>query len=163
MFRRYEKHIFTILQSWPQPCFFVPSPFAATTFSARLRDAIVSVIEYKWASAVDVGRLEELWNTDLEIGIHEASTGSQVCARKRGTGAALQLAGELVDTLHRNNYLAELDNPSRPILHALAILMSEKVITQPVKIKNIDQALMSEVAEKHDVGFSPEGDVTIML
>src|SRR3972149_3266652 len=81
MFRKYEKHIHTILLNYPTSTTFFPTDVALSTFSCRLRDAINSVIEYSWSTALDVSRLKEIWSKNLEVVIQEGP--SAVMARKR--------------------------------------------------------------------------------
>jgi hypothetical protein len=164
VFRSYEDHILTILKNFPQPTHFFPASLAVTTFSCRLRDAINSIIEFNWTSPVDVSRLKEVWSKELEI-VYQTNPPT-VIARKKPTKLAKAAAQSLdVEVGEESLYLCELKEPTRNVVHALAILYSEQVLTKPSRLYNLNPTLIEEVKRvyKDTVSLTTENDVTIML
>jgi hypothetical protein len=114
---------------------------------------------------VDISRLRDLWNSDLDIKI---TSKGQVLAGKRGTGdlgagathptrsSQLAAVGRLTKELKLGEFLIEIDNPSQAVLHALALLYSEKLLPKPTKITNLLPPLAEEVEALHDVVISRE-------
>lgn len=157
VFREYEGHIHTILRNYPANTRFLPERVAATTFSARLRDAINSVIEYNWPTSVEVGRLEIIWRADLEIVLE----GKEVIARRKGPHNKIVAA--VGKELLAGDFFVEVDKPTKPILHSICLLLSGKHITKPAKLTNVDPVLLKEVTDLYDIGITTEGDVTIII
>lgn len=57
LFHRYEKIIQHLCEKFPEEVELDPAPFAPTTFSCRLRDAITSFLEYRWFSKLGLDPL----------------------------------------------------------------------------------------------------------
>jgi hypothetical protein len=63
-FQRFEPDIIAIVQAYPMCVELDPSrlDLAPTTYCARLRDAMTSLREYRWATAIDMTRFDSIWN-----------------------------------------------------------------------------------------------------
>jgi hypothetical protein len=67
-FRLYEPHITKAVKRWPEFTEFPSAmfvgldggPIAGTTFSARFKDAITSVLRYGWETTIDVVKLRQI-------------------------------------------------------------------------------------------------------
>jgi hypothetical protein len=162
VFRTYEPIIFTILNRWPEPSMFKPDAVAATTFSARLRDAISSVIEFQWQTALDVEKLKLIWSTDLVITC-DAPNGYVHANNKTMMAKALpKSVGKYIKELI-TDFSCEVDNPSEIVLTALGVLFSQKVLVKPAKITNPNPELLQNIALQFDVAFQEEVGFTVMI
>lgn len=151
MFRRYEQHIASVLQHWPEPVSFDAKPLSVTTFSCRFRDAITSVLEYNWPTSLDLERLRAL-RDEFEVCV----VAGMVMVRKKGLGKAMATVGKLDEVLTHDDFIFTLNNPEPAVLFAAAILVDRKVITRPIKIKNTPRSLLDQVTERFDVGISDD-------
>lgn len=165
MFRKYEKHIFSIVHNWPQPTFFFPDNLATTTFSCRLRDAIASVLEYGWPSPLDVSRLKQIKSEGLEVSIQAEPPAVVAGPRKTRTTEAEAVSETSAPRDELRTYACEVDNPARAVAHSLAILYSKGVLTQPAKITNLDPNTLNEIKNTYgeSIGLTQEGNTIIML
>ena len=158
-FRRYELHIASLLSGWPHPLVIDPAPLSASTFSARMRAAIASILEFGWTTTIDVDILRAR-RTELEIGVN--AEGLVVCGKK-GATKALALAGKVTEALRDSNFVATVDKPDAPTVHALAFLLSRKVLSGAAKFTNLEPAIRTQVASQYDVAFADESGFVVMV
>lgn len=59
-FRRYEQTIQLITETFPSTLNLDPVPLSPLTFTCRLRDAIVSVLKYKWTTTINLETLAQI-------------------------------------------------------------------------------------------------------
>ena len=161
VFRSYEPHIFQLLLNWPEPTTFRPTSVATSTFTARLRDSIASIIEFQWPTSIDVERLKQLRQTNqLEI----IPQGNLVFARLRvGRSKAAILAETVKEVVLVDEFSGEMDSPDELVLRAAATLLAMKVLVKPIKITNLDFDLQKLIEENYDVAFSTQDSYIIML
>lgn len=160
-FRRYENHLINILANWPATTEIKTGQLASTTFLARIRDAILSVLEFGWRTSIDLDELKRIHKTELHftavdektIKAFRQTSGSKVLA-KTGVSEMVSLGEQ---------FCCEISNPERHVVHSLAILLSNKVLTKPAKIYQLNPDILKEVLEKHDVASTTEGDFTILI
>lgn len=160
MFRRYEPHIQAFLSRWPQATAFDPAPLSHVTFRCRFRDAVASLLEFNWPTCLDVAVLRDIWpKVELRVVNNEVVVGQRSAQSLSPVGSV----GHLSTQTPTDKFALTLDNPEPTIVFAIAILLDRKVMTQPVKLKNIPQDLLQQVADRFDVGISQTPDGYIML
>lgn len=161
MFRRYEQHIFQFTIHYPKVIGFDPMPLACTTFSCRLRDAIASVLEYNWPTCLDVARLREIWPlSSVRVGPDGFVYIGPNDVKEAGP---LSAAGHQIDVNKKDDFAFDVDNPPLSVLIAFCVLLENKVLKRPVRVRNVARATMTQLSEKFDVGISESLDCFILL
>lgn len=164
MFRRYEPHIQAFLSHWPEPSSFDPAPLATITFQCRFRDSVASVLEYNWPTCIDTAYLREVWpKVGLFIKAGLVVVGTRA---SRGSAAILSPVGAEVSRRDHDEVAFTIDGQNidaQKQAVAAALLLQAKLLTKPVKIKNLPRDFMTQLTTQFDVGISELPDGFIML
>ena len=160
MFRRYEEHIQKVVFDYPKACNFDPSPLSIETFKCRFRDAAASLIEYNWTTSIDISRLVEIRKT---WAVGESAGLVIVCPENQLQ--ELKKAGRAVEgnPQGRDKFAFMLDAPEPPVLLATVILLDQKLLKNPVHVKNINRETLQKLSEKYDIGVSDDATGFIIL
>lgn len=158
-FRKYEAHIATILRNWPRPTTCYPKIVSPTTFIARIRDAINSVIEYKWKTPIDVNLLEQIWATDNKLFFYTQTNTNAVIASKR-MAKSENIAATLTSDFDENKFSLVLteEKATATALLAVAYLLENKILKKPAKLIKPDQRILHQIMGNYDVGVALDPD-----
>ncbi len=157
MFRRYEQAIFAIVQQFPNVISFDPKPLSIVTFSCRLRDAMSSLLEYKWASPIDVNRLAEI-RPQVEV----AQVNGMVVVRKVGTAMPnpLNAQGEVAV---KDDFAFNITKDDPIAVFAAAYLIERQFLNRPVQLMNVSQETIAKTLENYDVGITATNVGTFVM
>ena len=148
MFRRYEEHIFRIVKEFPTAVSFDPHPHSSETFMCRLRDSISSLLEFNWPTPIDVKRLSDIRPQFIIV-----NEQGMVVAKPKWH-KPLSLVGKLDEVKVELDFMFELDKPRQEVFFAAVILVANKVINKPIKLKNVPQVWINDALDRYDVGIS---------
>ena len=145
-FRRYEGVIRMTLNAYPQPSVFDPSPLSSETFSHRLRDAMTSLLLYKWTTDIDLDRFAQLRD---KLVVRIAPEGHiLVC------GADQTTVGKPVTRLDddRTEQTLRVNEPADEVIQALVTLLHHRVLrtTTLTALTPQQEQLLTNLAHSHD-------------
>jgi hypothetical protein len=157
MFRRYENQIRAIVQNLPDKAVsFSPGDFSIATAMGRLRDAMSSVMQYGWKTDIDLEKLQ-LIRPQIEVVV----INGMIVVRKRGQ--ELPPAGHETNFTVDSKFGLEVDNPSLPVLEAIATLHGAHLLTLPTKIKNVPRKMLDDLAARYDIAISEDVDHFVLF
>lgn len=165
-FRAYEPHIRKAVAAWPQETQFSAAVmtdeegkrFSPHTFAARLRDSLVSLKRYGWATDID---LDKLWSITGEYAIAYASDGTVWWKARGKRGRPSDLTPEARARAERLQGLGTVDTVQREWskvteeeLRALAVLLHGQRLTGTFVLDFPDQpADFMEIESKYNVSI----------
>lgn len=157
LFRVYEPYIASILVEYPNAVTFTPRTVATTTFTARLRDAINSVLEFEWSTTINVQKLREIRRS---ICILNSGT-TVICSRKESKTIDAQSAVD--ENTQSKQFALVLTNPTPEDVKACCMLLSSRAITRPIKLTAVS-CLYGDVASHYDVAIETlsNGDIVLI-
>lgn len=124
IFRRYERYIELLLQTYPEPMLCQNEQFSPTTFAAQFRSAISGVLLHRYSTNVNLETLAEVWE-QVKVVIR----GDIVYVLpKQSTVEAVK------PTDPANSCLLTLNNPTVDQLNALASLYRTGVTDKPTRL-----------------------------
>jgi hypothetical protein len=149
MFRRYEGAIYTVVRNWPAPSFFSPGFFSPQTFMCRLRDAMNSLLIYKWTSIVDPSLLEPI-NKEKTVTLVDGMI--RVGPREKGSLEVVE--PEPIPTTTSPSYTVH--DPTDEDVQAFAHLLGRRRIVGPVVLINATEDSLTK-ALSNDIAISEVG------
>jgi hypothetical protein len=158
-FRKYERFIYEVVDRFPKKGYKVRvHNLKPSTYVARLRDAVSSLLRYQWKTGIDVDKLMEIRP------LVEFKQVGENCVYG-GPSSAIVEELEVEDISSDSaNYVFIADQPDKPTLFAIAVLQTRRLLG-PVKLTNADQAILDEIEEmpEFDVGIEPIQNFHVML
>lgn len=150
-FRRYEQAIHSIVESWPSVVILDPGPLSNETYSARLRDAIQSLLQYNWPTSIDVHKLRKLRH---EIVVSNRD-GTIVAGPRHNARPPLQPVVQSAQTL-------SLTNPTSSSIEEVCRALSERR-SAPVNLKGNVLPTLQRMEKLYDISFveEPDGSFTV--
>ena len=164
-FRRYESHIQTAVDAWPNETKFdIPPGVSVNTFEHRLRDAMQALKLYGYNEALQT----KLASLRTELVVSMDPDGKAVWIRERGKRGR---PVSLLSTENRRHPMVASNPtvqppPDEAVLRAYLTLSAAGQRTEPVRFKGrIDQTLQDILVSQFDTAFVYDDtqDVTIML
>lgn len=134
-FRRYEHILKKVVEAFPNSIKFRPVELATETVACRLRDAVASFLRNKWESELDLEWFLKYWNDYgvahdgvwITIGKKQGRNQVTECKIIQDSGGGPTGATRL-----------SVDSPKGQVLAALCVLIADGVLTEPVRLTNID-------------------------
>lgn len=160
-FRRYEACIAQVVTQWPTPVVFDPAraQLSLETFTCRLRDAITGAMKYSYTSEdFDVLRLFDI-HDELVVAQRD---GKVVVGPKEALKSFTPV--QPIHAASKGQDVYDLKNPTRAVLEAFCLLLSERLLGKPVVVHLMDPQLLTEMQGKYDIDASlnPDGSVLII-
>lgn len=157
---RYASAIATIVNRWPGPVVFDPKPYSVETFSARLRDAITAIVAYEGVHPlINVTGLRRI-ATQITVRIRDQNV---VAGSPEATKAKF-VSQPFAEPISAAKFIGELDAGRTVLVQALALLLSERIITGPFRLTNVhDQKLLAESLTSFDVALDVLDDHTTSI
>jgi hypothetical protein len=159
VFRTYERAIATAVRNWPtETCFTVPSGIAPTTFTARFRDAILSLKKYSWSTSVDTTKF---WSLTGKYVIARDEAGNVWFRQRAPRGRELGYTSEArtrgaidpVVSFSRPSVVPWTDSTQEEIA-ALCLLLHNRRLTGPFIIDGaVGDSLTSSLEASLDVSL----------
>lgn len=162
-FRRYEGVIKRAVESYPQTITIDPFPLSGTTYSARLRDAKVSLKQNRWPSTVNMERFlavyEDLQVSDRGSSVVIGSSELIKVADKPLSAAGREMAGE-------SRYTFDFGNDPMDVreIEAFVILLAARRLQGPIRVRPIAGIVMTRYQSTYDISIEelPDGSYTII-
>lgn len=154
-FRKYEHSLTKAIAEFPRDCPFDPSLYgvAPTTFAARMRDSILSVLQYNWPTTINVEKLRTIAGQYI---ISHERDGTVWFRQKERRGRPLTLTGKVqlppqgTDTTPPPDWSgADLSQ-----LIALCTLLHHERVTGPFRMDFCpDPADIADLMERYNVAI----------
>ena len=147
-FRRFEEVLQRAVIKYPEPVSYISAPLSPTTATARLRDAINSVLLNKWSTIIDLERLAFL---KPNIKVLQTEHGFAIVQKTRASLAPVVTATD--DIIHLNLDAA--------CLEAFSLLLHHRLI-KPI-ITNITLESAINLTIKYDLAIEqlPNGHIKL--
>lgn len=159
-FRVYEPAIREIVSRWPMPVTFDPSTSERTpgTYTARLRDAITGLIEYRHQTDIDVIRLAEIRPNFV---IRHTKTGEVlVCDKAYKPFTQAPLAAATV--AYKEAVDIEVQNEAE--FFFLVRLAHQRAFSGPIRINGpVSAESIAEAEASFDVAIEQRADGLILV
>lgn len=162
-FRSYEDAIAIIVERWPSVTIFPPGKRAPRTFEARLRDAIASLLSYRWPTdRVDVPALVAL-RPELSIRLHDG----KIYAGPRSVLRDIAKAKTITEpTAYTDMFSAEpvsVDVSSREDFLLLCRLAHMRAFSGPLLVRGASSPWVEEANASFDIVTTPREDGVELL
>jgi hypothetical protein len=169
-FRNYENELYEIQIAWPLVSAFDPArrivartrqPISIETYTCRLRDAFHGYIRFNYTSDRLVRTTMERIYQDVAIGQRDGKVvvGPRISLKSVGPVAPVSQ----ISTSSQNDVI-EVVNPSERVLHAFCLLLSERLIKQPLLVRLMDPQLLLSVQETgYDIAVTSQDDGSILI
>lgn len=164
VFRIYEPHITRAVESWPEETEFKPDSFknlsgkalSGNTFSARMRDAITSVIRFGWTTTIDVEKLRAMVG---RFAVSMDSTTGSVWWRNKAKRGRPNLSTQEIRSA---GYAIDADvtripwkDPTKEEIHAVCILLVGGRVTGPIILEgSVEHAFTTALEQQYPVFFT---------
>lgn len=131
-FRRYEKVIKHLVDSYPTDVEINPSPLAVETYVSRLRDAIRAYGESAWVSEVDRSKVRKIFRAFREGGDWIISrTETQVTVGKP------RKSNDFVGVVEQKSQRICIDGSDKEALNAAIYLLNKEIIRGPIEVAGL--------------------------
>ena len=131
-FRRYEGLIKLFLEVYPEPLTIQPKGIKVSSFLVRLRMAISHLLARRWATEIDIDRLEELRKSFIITTSHEAGTVTLSCRSYQQT--SVNFAPVTSRKGGSNQIYAFEGTLNLQSLHAYLDLLNQNSLVHPIKV-----------------------------
>jgi len=169
-FRKYETVLAETVKRWPAPITVSPKEIdlSPTTYSARFRDAILSLQQYQWAdTVVDMARFCQI--ADDIVVSHQGDLviiGSAETVKPNthfGGDWPINFVKHVEISSHE--FSEALNQPSVKLVEATLLGLHHRIIQGPIRFTNVDilDSLMSTWESEYDVSVTLEPDGTLTL
>lgn len=160
-FLRYADAIAAVLSAWPNAVTFDPAPLSVETFAARFRDAMTGAVRYDYNHPrIDRRRLGEVL-PNIVVAIRD----NVVVAGSPSAVKAVKPVGSPLEATPAHSVitaLMTLDGHRFDIVEAMALILSERVLTIQIKIVNPPSDIVERLA-KFDVAIELRPDGTAIM
>lgn len=176
-FRRYEAFIKHIVLNYPKTVRIRPSGVTLNTFVARARDAMKSVLEYKWKTSIDLEKLREIrpsitvYIDDDNVSVRGGPLKSDLVPVSMND-VEVTGSGGSSETFINEDYAFVLDLKKQPdklgksLLLSVALLQTSRLLG-PIQVINLPDELRQELENNpnFDVAFGEleMENTTVML
>lgn len=161
-FRRYEEVIANAVDAAPQIVTIDPKQFnlAATTITARLRDAILSYYKYNWSSTmIDRRKFADIYRWP-GIVVSQRNDGNII------VGTPLSVAAEdvkpLTATANVEPTQLSINGNDPQCVEAVALLLSKQVLVGPITVINAITDY-SYLEQQYEIGVVDNKNGTVTL
>lgn len=164
-FRLYEPFIARAIKSFPEPVAINPAPLRATTFAARLRDAIWSFHHYQWPSdIIDREIFEAMYNQRAIVVVQTDTTVAIGPKAKRGGHAPGAVVSNATLAAASAGIRFEPKRWNADDVRAVCRLLSSRLLAGPVIIyPPLDQVLSDGLEATFDIALTTDSDKTIIV
>lgn len=158
VFRQYELAIATAVNKYPLTTCFKSDIVSPTTFSARLRDAILSYKRFQWSTEkVNKNKFQQI-EGDLCVRVF----GDSVYVGPKTT--ALDSENIVPSaTLPVESFWLTLTSPTEEVLKAICTILSERLETRPVKVMGPVTPQIQHLSLSYDISIKEESDHYLIL
>jgi hypothetical protein len=151
------------VNAYPAAMRFDPRPRALATYSARFRDAMISLHRYQWPGVLDDALMQKFNTVYESLIISERPDG--YCYS--GTKETLAQLTPFQPGDPATSTQLVVFNPSPAVVQALAVLCSQRVLPQtllPVKLVGAIDPLVRETCEAaYDIAFEDKTDHILLV
>ena len=165
-FRRYEPFIKRVMEDWPSVLTFDVRPIATCTFACRLRDAMRSLVQFRWPTSID---LEKFIKLQPEVCVSERINGQVLVGpiyllrtRKPISGAeqaTAEFSAKSNSGIEFNsqsaNKILSVDRPSQQVLDSLACLLENRLLTKVI-LTGVSLEVVEELEHRFDVAHASD-------
>lgn len=156
-FRRYEDVIHQAVDSYPICVAFEPTG-SISTFTARLRDAILSLYRYEWSTKIDTVKFRNIYN-DLVVShqLNKVVIGSSKLIKATGVSGPTYFGYTAAP-------LDAIRLKSTEHARFICELASKQMLAVAVRVTGIDDENVEYLEMNYDVSITknPDGSYTII-
>jgi hypothetical protein len=166
-FRKYEKYIQQIVESWPNVIVFTPTPPVASveTLSSRIRITIDSLRNNHWGVDWDFSKFFQICDeiyVSLKTNPGRVTCGPETSVRGLSPiGRKLEFELQAVSSTHQPVPKINLINPSNELILAVVIMHHHRLLVEPSTIQCGDDLRLWET--RYDVSITKDGDIYTIL
>lgn len=143
-FRIYEPYIARAIAQWPEPVAINPAPLRATTFAARLRDAILRLHIYITTTEIDLAVFDAVYDKLTVVHIDQTVSIGPRTPKGRKPGAVVTTAATAAGIHWEDRDYTDDD------VRAIVRLLGAKLISGPVHLKPLDTPFVNELESSFD-------------
>lgn len=126
-FRRWESILSSFLSTYPEPFSFTPAELKPSSCVVSLRNAVNAVLSKDFPTTLDRAVLADVWK---KVTVCAKGTRVVIGDREAQKTSSIEIARESFSS--RGPTFLTIPNPSERVLLAVAILFSERALTDPV-------------------------------
>jgi len=156
-FRLYEPYIARALLDWPIPVAINPAPLRATTFAARLRDAILRLRLYVTTTTVDLELFDRLAEQLVVVHRDQAVAIGPRGTPGRSPGAVIATHKTAVGFHWENSEYSDND------VRMVVALLGRRLIVGPVYLRPLDPTFQNELETTFDCAIQTLETHSIIL
>lgn len=157
-FRIYEPYIVAAVKGWPDPVTINPAPLRATTVSARLRDAILSLRTFRWSTTIDMEVFDKV-ESQIQVTHSDHSVALGPKGKRVVPGFQMQTTSHASLGIHFNK-----GNHDEADLTAICRLLGKRLISGPIYIyPPIHETQVATLESTFDVAIDSTADRTTIV
>lgn len=131
-FRLYEPTIALAVKVWPEKVSINPAPLRATTVTARLRDALLSLYRFRWLTEIDMEIFDQLYPA---ISVIHGDNTVQIGPRQRLSKTAKQGFKTQLTQARLTGIQFDEGKWTTDDINAICRLLSSRLLAGPVFIR----------------------------
>lgn len=159
-FRVYEPIIARAIREYPNTLVLNPSPLRPTTASARLRDAMLALHKFRYATTIDMSLFDHLYTSKRLIVSH--SDTSIIIGPRRGGHRSSGMETRINSAVKAINFAPDTWNEDD--VRAICRLLSRKLIFGPVRIEPpLTPDLCTSLESTMDLSITSNPDHTLIF
>lgn len=156
-FRLYEPYIAQAITQWPEPVAINPAPLRATTFAARLRDAILRLRLYVTTTSIDLEIFDSVYSQLIVVHTdHTVSIGPRG-PKGRAPGAVITTA-KTAAGIHWESSSHDNDD-----IRMAVKLISKRLLVGPLYVPRLTEEFSSELESSYDCAIQHLDDKSIIF
>ena len=156
-FLLYEPYIKRCISQWPEPVIINPAPLRATTFAARLRDAVLRLRLYYCPTDIDYASFDGIYS-QITVSHYDHSVVIGPKQRKgRAPGAVVSANRTPVGLNWLDSVYTEAD------IHACVQLLGKRLLSGPLTVQPISPDLQNALESSYDCAIQTDQQRTIIF